>query len=69
LFVPDGGAAVNTICPLITAYVFVACLTPSMKTNTDASLPYVYDNVYVVAEPVPEKNSETTVPPDNWLPR
>jgi hypothetical protein len=32
-------------------------------------LPYVYDNVYVVAEPVPEKNSETTVPPDNWLPR
>jgi hypothetical protein len=36
-----------------------------MNTNTDASLPYVNDSVNAVAEPVPEKNSDTIEPPTN----
>jgi len=39
LFVPDGGASVNTNWPLLSAYVFVCCLTPDTVTITDASLP------------------------------
>lgn len=56
LSVADGGAVENIICPLITEYESVLCLTPVMNTNTDASLPYSYDKLNVVVEPSPEKN-------------
>ena len=61
--VPDAGATVNTICPLISAQVSVLCFTPDTQTITDASLPYVYVKLNVVAEPVPEKYSDTIDPP------
>ena len=67
--VPDAGATVNTICPLISAYVSVLCFIPDTHTITDASLPYEYVNVNVVAAPVPEKYSDTIDPPTSWLPK
>ena len=69
LSVALGGAVVKTIWPLITAYESVFCLTPVIKTNTDASLPYSYDKLKVVVEPVPEKNWLLIAPLTIWLPR
>jgi hypothetical protein len=62
LLVPAGGASVNTICPLISAYESVFCLTPEIQTITEASLPVPYARVNAVVEPSPEKYSERNVP-------
>ena len=40
-----------------------------MNTNRAASLLYVNDSVNVVADALPEKNSDTIAPPVIWLPR